>query len=149
MNEAAAVVLFDGQCCFCQSSVQFIIKRDPQARFRFAPLQSDVGKSLAATHGIDAEQLDGLILIEDRNAYQKSAAALRIARRLKWPWPIFSVLRVVPRIVSDWFYDQFAKRRYRWYGRTETCPLPGPEESKRFLNRVDEMNATQLLSEGQ
>lgn len=133
MNEAPAVVLFDGQCCFCQSSVQFIIKRDPAARFRFAPLQSDVGRSLAATHGIDAERLDGLVLIGEGKAYQKSAAALQIARGLKWPWPIFSVLRFVPRMVCDWFYDQFAKRRYRWFGRLSSCPLPNEDDRKRFL----------------
>jgi predicted DCC family thiol-disulfide oxidoreductase YuxK len=133
MSDAPAVVLFDGQCCFCQSSVQFIIKRDPAARFRFAPLQSDVGRSLAATHGIDAERLDGLVLIDEGKAYQKSAAALQIARGLKWPWPIFSVLRFVPRMVRDWFYDQFAKRRYRWFGRLSSCPLPNEDDRKRFL----------------
>jgi len=137
MNEAPAVVLFDGQCGFCQSSVQFVIRRDPNARFQFAPLQSEVGKSQALSHGIDAERLDGLILIEGGKAYEKSSAALRIAGRLKWPWPIFSMLRIIPRPVRDWCYDQFAKRRYRWFGRLDTCPIPNQDWRSRFLNATE------------
>jgi predicted DCC family thiol-disulfide oxidoreductase YuxK len=135
MSNEPAVVLYDGECGFCNASVQFIIKRDPKVRFQFAPLQSTIGKSLAADHGVDPEPLDGLVLVEEGKAYQKSAAALRIARRLTWPWPIFAVLTLVPRIVRDWFYDQFAKRRYAWFGKVDSCRFSTmQDESDRFLS---------------
>ena len=133
MNSETSIVLYDGVCGFCNASVQFIIKRDPKGRFKFAPLQSEIGKSLAGEHGIDASQLDGLVLIEDRKAHQKSSAAWRIARRLTSPWPVFASLRIVPRVVRDWFYDQFAKRRYKWFGKMDECPLPSEADRNRFL----------------
>lgn len=134
MNAEPSIVLYDGVCGFCNSSVQFIIKRDPSKRFKFAPLQSEIGRSLAATHGYDPERIDGLILIEDGKAYWKSSAALRIARRLNWLWPIFMALIIIPRVVRDWFYDQFAKRRYRWFGKLDACPIPSESDRERFVN---------------
>jgi predicted DCC family thiol-disulfide oxidoreductase YuxK len=134
MNAEPSIVLYDGVCGFCNSSVQFIIKRDPSKRFKFAPLQSEIGKSLAATHGYDPEQIDGLILIEDGKAYWKSSAALQIAKRINWPWPVFAALLIVPRVVRDWFYDQFAKRRYRWFGKLDECAVPSEADRARFLD---------------
>ena len=134
MNDEPAVVLYDGVCGFCNASVQFIIKRDPNKRFRFAPLQSDVGRELAAAHGIDAERLDGLVLIENGSASIKSTAALRIARRLRRPWPVVAALFIVPRVIRDWFYDRFAERRYRWFGKIDACASPSPAQRARFLD---------------
>jgi len=133
MNDEQTIVLYDGVCGFCHSSVQFIIKRDPRRRFRFASLQSDVGRSLAEAHGIDASQLEGLILIDASTAYQKSSAALRIARGLNWPWPVFAALLLVPKMIRDWCYDQFAKRRYRWFGKLDACSIPSADVPDRFL----------------
>jgi len=133
MNNGNAVVLYDGVCGFCNSSIRFIIKRDPKAYFRFAPLQSEVARSLAAQHGIDAEKLDGLVLIENGAASIKSSASLRIARRLSWPWPLAAVFLFVPRVIRDWFYDRFAERRYRWFGKFDACPLPAAADLARFL----------------
>jgi predicted DCC family thiol-disulfide oxidoreductase YuxK len=130
MSSSTAVVLYDGVCGFCHSSVQFIIRRDPNRRFVFEPLQSEVGRSLAESHGIDALRLDGLVLIEDGVAYQKSTAALRIARRLRFPWPMLTAFLLVPRPIRDWLYDQFAKRRYRWFGKTDVCQLPAEHTRK-------------------
>jgi predicted DCC family thiol-disulfide oxidoreductase YuxK len=74
------VLLFDGVCNLCNASVQFVIDRDPEARFRFAALQSDVGRSLASGCGIDADALDSLVLVEEGRCYTRSSAALRVAR---------------------------------------------------------------------
>lgn len=133
MNSPSSIVLYDGVCGFCQSSVQFIIRRDPYHHFRFAPLQSEAGRSLAGARGINADKLDGLVLVERDSAYVKSTAALRIARKLKWPWPMFGVFVIVPRIIRDWCYDQFAKRRYRWFGKLDTCQIPATFEAERFI----------------
>ena len=136
MNEDKSIVLYDGVCCFCHASVQFIIKRDPKAHFQFAALQSEVGRTLAGAHGIDSSRLDGLVLIDKGAAYEKSSASLRIARRLSWPWPILFALIVVPRPIRDWFYDRFAKRRYRWFGKMDECPIPDESIRFRFLTEA-------------
>jgi predicted DCC family thiol-disulfide oxidoreductase YuxK len=128
-----AIVLFDGVCNFCNGSVRFIIRRDRRGYFRFAALQSNVGAELEERYGLDPSALDTLVLIEGRGVYTKSAAALRIARRLRWPWVALYALIVVPRRLRDLAYDWFARRRYRWFGRREECMVPSPKMRERFL----------------
>ena len=137
----SAVVLFDGLCNFCDASVQFIIEHDSAGYFKFAPLQSDAGRELAAKYGLkfDPEakhegiSIDSLILIEDGKAYTHSTGALRIARHLDRPWSWAYPLIFVPRPVRDFFYRTFAKYRYRMFGRKTECMIPTPEVRARFL----------------
>lgn len=127
------IILFDGVCNLCNASVRFIVDRDPKGIFRFAPLQSETGKRLLAEYG-EADDLSTLILIEDRKSYTQSSAALRIARRLSGAWPAFSALLIIPRPLRDVIYRFIAVRRYKWFGRTEECRIPTPEERERFLD---------------
>lgn len=128
------VILFDGVCNLCNASVQFILDRDPDARFRFASLQSEEGAALLRSHGGDPEALDSVVLIEDGRVFQHSDAALRIARHLSGAWPALAALRIVPRPLRDAGYRLVARNRYRWFGKEESCRLPTPETRARFLD---------------
>lgn len=133
-EEQFAIVLFDGVCNFCNSSVQFIIDRDPARHFRFAPLQSTVGQSLLRAHGLDPNQLSTMVLVHGGKIYLRSTAALRIARGLRQPWPWLYGLVLFPRFLRDAAYSWFAARRYQWFGKSEACRLPTPEFRSRFLD---------------
>jgi predicted DCC family thiol-disulfide oxidoreductase YuxK len=133
-GDNSPLVLFDGVCNFCNRSVNWIIRRDPRGYFRFAALQSAAGAELQARHGLDPSALDTLVLIERGRPYVKSAAALRILRRLRSPWRVLYALIVVPRSVMDFAYDWFARRRYRWFGKRDECMVPMPEVRERFLS---------------
>ena len=137
-----AVVLFDGVCNLCNGFVQFIIPRDPAAYFRFAALSSEAATRVLSTardardarHARDGGPLmDSIILVEDGGVYVRSTAALRIARRLGFPWFLGYGLVVVPRFIRDAIYDFVARHRLRWFGRRETCMIPGPGIRERFL----------------
>jgi predicted DCC family thiol-disulfide oxidoreductase YuxK len=138
MNADAPVILYDGVCNLCNGTVRFVIRRDRAARFRFAALQSAAGRDLLARLGAAPPDLGSVLLIQDGHVYRKSEAALRIARRLDGAWPMLYALRAVPRSLRDGVYDFIGKRRYRWFGRTETCQVPGPEDRTRFLDRAQE-----------
>lgn len=127
------VVLFDGVCQFCNSSVHFIIDRDSRRRFRFAALQSPVGQTLLSRFGLSQSDFDSLVLIEDERCFLRSTAALRIARRLNGLWPLLYVFIVVPRFLRDGVYSFIAHRRYRWFGKMDACRIPTPELRERFL----------------
>jgi predicted DCC family thiol-disulfide oxidoreductase YuxK len=129
----AAIVLFDGVCNFCNSSVNFIIERDKAGYFKFAPLQSEIGESLITEHGIDPEKTDSIILVEDGAVFTHSTAALRIAKRLSAAWPAFYAAIIVPRPLRDAAYKLFAKHRYRLFGKQDQCMIPTPEVRSRFL----------------
>lgn len=133
MTGDAPILLFDGVCHLCDGAVRFILRRDPRGVFRFAALQSEAGRRLAAEHGVPAEALDTVILIEGGRAYERSEAALRVVRHLRFPWPAMGVFRVIPRGWRDRLYDAVARRRYRWFGRRETCAVPDPAVRDRFL----------------
>ena len=129
----SAIILFDGVCNFCNNSVNFIIERDKEAYFKFAPLQSEIGEKLLEKHGIDKTVTDSVVLIEDGEAYTRTTAALRIARKLSGYWSWLYGFIVVPSVFRDVFYKLFAKYRYKMFGRQEACMMPTPEIRERFL----------------
>lgn len=126
------IVLFDGECNFCDRSVQFIIKRDPNARFMFASLQSEAGEKLLMKYNIP-QQLNSFVLIENSKWYSKSSAALRVCKKLKGLWKVFYLLLVIPKQIRDPFYEVISRNRYKWFGKKKSCKLPPPGIKRRFL----------------
>ncbi len=126
------IILFDGVCNLCNGIVQFIIKHDHADHFRFAALQSEVGRQY-----LKRAQLSGvkntIVLIEKEQGYVKSTAALRIFRALKgYRW--MSILLLIPRRIRDFGYDWIAHNRYKWFGRKDSCMLPTAELKAKFLD---------------
>jgi predicted DCC family thiol-disulfide oxidoreductase YuxK len=129
------VVMFDGVCNLCNGAVRFVIDRDPAGVFRFAALQSDAGRALLARLGVQLAPGDPetIVLVEGGRVYERSDAAVRIARRLAGPWRLFALLAIVPRRLRDAVYRFVARHRYRWFGRTAECRVPTPALRARFL----------------
>lgn len=129
------LVLFDGVCNFCNTSVRFIIKRDKNDLFRFASLQSELGKQMTKERGINTEKIDSIILIDIGNAYYfKSTAALEIAKKLSGLWPLMGLFLYIPESIRDFVYDSIARKRYVWFGKKEECPLPTPQERDKIIS---------------
>ncbi len=129
----AAIILVDGVCNLCDRWVQFVIHRDRQARFRFAPLQSAVGEQLLRQHDMPVGELKSIVLVDGDRTFAESTAILRILRGLRFPWPLAAGLLLVPAILRDPFYRFVAKRRYRWFGKKECLVMPTDERAERFL----------------
>ncbi len=129
----APVILFDGVCNLCEGFVQWVIRRDPDAIFRFAPLQSEVGADLLAGCDLRGDPLEGIVLVEDGGCYRKSEAVIRVAVRLGWPYRLLEPLLIVPQAPRNFVYDFVANRRYGWFGRKEACMRPSEDIRDRFL----------------
>lgn len=127
------VILFDGICNFCNSSINFVMDRDKDDRFRFAALQSDSGVELQRKLGIDPEKIDSVVLVQGKMHYHKSTAALRIAKIMGFPYNLLYILIIVPPFIRNIFYDIIAHYRYKWFGKKEACRIPTPEERAKFL----------------
>lgn len=129
------IILFDGVCDLCTSTVQFIIKRDPQAKFKFTSLQGDAGKRYLKEYSLD-DELNSLVFIDSRKniVYTKSTAALLICRELSGPVRFLYPLILVPRPLRDFVYRIIANNRYKWFGKKEECLLPSPELNDRFIH---------------
>lgn len=134
----APIVLFDGVCNLCNSSINWIIDRDPRARLRFAALQSAATQRLRQDYELPAE-LSTVCLIHKGRVHTRTSAALRIAAMLKAPWPLLSIFLIVPKFLRDPFYNLVAHYRYRWFGKQEACRMPTPELQARFLPGANEL----------
>jgi predicted DCC family thiol-disulfide oxidoreductase YuxK len=129
------IVLFDGVCNLCNGSVQFVIKRDPKGIFKFASLQSQYASALLTQIGLDASKLYSIIVVTNNKVYQRSDAALKVASRLPGMWPMMGVFKVVPRFIRDAVYNFIASRRYKYFGKRDSCMLPEPGVKDRFLDQ--------------
>ena len=133
MPSPGGIVLFDGTCAFCERSVKFIARRDPQKYFRFGASQTPQAREILARHGFTRESARSLVLIEDGQVYLRSTASLRIARRLRWPWSMAGALLIVPRPLRDAAYRVVAAIRHRIAGTSNACEIPPPEIRERMI----------------
>ena len=128
------LILFDGVCNLCNSTVQYVIKHDKSDIFFFTPLQSNTGKQLIETHNIDTQKVDSILLYtSEKGIDYKSTAALKIANNLGFPKNLINIFFIVPPFIRNWVYDCIAKNRYKWYGKKDTCMVPTPELKSKFL----------------
>lgn len=128
----SSIVLFDGVCNFCNGAVNFIIRHDRDGKFKFAPLQSTIGEEMRIDFGV-GDDVDSIVLIENRKAFTHSDAALRITRGLGGIWSMGYVFIIVPKLIRDWFYRLFASYRYSFFGKKDVCMVPTPDVRSRFL----------------
>ncbi len=131
------ILLYDGVCGFCNSTVQLIITHDKKKTMRFAAIQSKFARSVFERHPF-LQKIDSLILVEESNTpeekiYVRSTGALIVARYLGGWWNLFLIGNIVPRILQDWMYDTFATYRYRLFGKYDSCLLPPQEVRSRFI----------------
>lgn len=127
------IILFDGECNFCDSSVQFIIKRDSKSKFKFTSLQGECGRKLLNENQIPSD-INSFLLIKNNKIYDKSTAALLVAKELNGFWKLASIFFIIPSPIRDFFYNIVAKNRYKWFGKKEVCTIPSPEMRRRFLD---------------
>jgi predicted DCC family thiol-disulfide oxidoreductase YuxK len=128
------LVLFDGRCGLCSRWVDFVLARDRKAVFRFAPLQSTLGKAILARHQLPAGDGESIILVSGTRVACYSTATLEILRRLPWPWPLFYGFILIPPPLRNTVYDFVARRRFRWFGQLDTCRVLALAERARFVD---------------
>jgi len=135
--EKQPILLFDGECGFCNHSVKFFLDRErkPNGRgvMHFAPLNAPTGHKLRDYFEVDPS-IDSIILIRSHGAYIKSCAALRMTLYMRGLWPLLAVFLIIPPFLRNPIYDLVARNRMRFFGRVEQCALLKGEEQARFFN---------------
>jgi predicted DCC family thiol-disulfide oxidoreductase YuxK len=129
-----AIILFDGVCNFCNSSINFVIRHDKKKYFKFATLQSSFAKELLQELETLAPPMDSLVLIENNKLFKRSTAVLNIAKKLDGAYFFLSVFFILPRFIRDHVYFFVAKKRYKWFGKKEACMIPTEEVKERFIS---------------
>jgi predicted DCC family thiol-disulfide oxidoreductase YuxK len=127
------IILFDGVCNFCNSSVNFAMDRDPSMKFKFASLQSEQGQFYLKKFNLPVDQMNSLVLVTEERYWMRSDAVLEIARNLKGLWPALYFFKIIPGFIRNPIYDLIARNRYKWFGKREACRLPTAADKARFL----------------
>lgn len=133
MTEDKKLILFDGVCNLCNSSVNFIIDRDSNDTFRFASLQSAKGQEVMKQFGLPDGEYNSFLLLDNGKLYMRSTAALKVAKYLPGVWKLLYVFIIVPKFIRDFVYNVIAKYRYKWFGKAESCRVPTPESKAKFV----------------
>jgi predicted DCC family thiol-disulfide oxidoreductase YuxK len=127
------LILFDGVCNFCNTAVQMVIEIDRQKIFKFAPIQSELGQQLYHQHGLDASDIQTLMLVDGDKVWTKSDAVLEVLSRLDGGWQLFGGFKAMPKPLRDWAYSEFARQRFVLFGRRDACMVPTSALRERFI----------------
>ena len=131
--ENKKIVLFDGVCNLCSSSVQFILKKDKKDQFLFGSLQGEAGQQYLKQFNLPEDTFNSFMLVEDKTLYTRSTAALRMLKHLGGGWSLLYAFIIVPKFIRDAVYNLVAKNRYKWFGKKDACWIPTPALKAKFL----------------
>jgi predicted DCC family thiol-disulfide oxidoreductase YuxK len=127
------IILFDGVCNFCNSAVNFVLRKNSKSNILFAALQSEAGQKLLQQYNLPMDDMESFVFIEAGTAYKQSTAGLKVCRHLRRLWPLCYSLIIVPKFIRDGIYNWIARNRYKWFGVRQQCMIPSPEVKARFL----------------
>jgi predicted DCC family thiol-disulfide oxidoreductase YuxK len=133
LEARSGLIVFDGVCVLCNGFVQFVLRHDKAAQFRFLIAQSEKGEALYAEMGLKHGDYDTNLVFIDGRLFVKLDAFLAVMNRLSWPWRLVWPLKYLPRRVKDWIYDRIARNRYRLFGKRESCMAPEASVKARFV----------------
>ena len=131
-SNSAPIWLYDGVCVLCSGGVRYTLRHERDHEIRFVAIQSQEGRALAQDHGIDPDEPDSFLFIENGRALAKSDGVLALTRHLNGPARLLLLGKALPKRWRDWLYDRVARNRYRLFGEKDTCEIPAPATRHRF-----------------
>jgi len=127
------IVIFDGDCNLCNSTVNFIIKHDKKNLFRFTTLQSESGSSILKHFGLKEKEFDTVVLLFNGTVYLRSEAVILILKMLGFPWSMMGIFGILSKKKLDYIYVIISTNRYSWFGKRDTCIIPNESVKSRFI----------------
>ena len=124
------IIFYDDNCVLCNHSIQFLIKKDLQNLFVFAPLQGKLAKK--SIDLIYIKKLDSFVVLSNGNSYVKGKAVKFIIQNLKtlsfYKWVLF-----IPNSILDLVYSFIGKIRYKVFGKSKNCLYLNKKIKNRFI----------------
>lgn len=129
----APIYLFDGHCALCSRAVRYVLRHETTPDMRFVAILSEEGRALAKANDIDPEEPESFLIIQGDDVLRSSDAIIALGRYVGGIHKIAIIGKILPRPIRDWLYGLIAKNRYKFFGRTEACYVPTPENRDRFV----------------
>lgn len=124
------IIVFDGYCVLCSSTVTFLTRIDKEKKFLFTTFDSQTWRNLSVPL---SPETDSIVLLMDSEVYIQSEAIIRIIYELGFPWSLLRVIRFIPFKIREKVYRLIAKKRYKLFGRRDTCSIPDAVVTNRQL----------------
>lgn len=132
LSFTSPILFYDGECYLCNGFVNWLIKRDKNGSFLFAPLQQTTGKELREKLKM-SQDISTVVLFAEGEYFYKSSVSFQIAKRLGLPYSLLGIFSFLPIAFRDKVYDWVANNRYHWFGKAEACIVPSEDVNKRFI----------------
>ena len=126
------IIFYDGDCGFCNKTVQFVLNHEKNSEIHFCALQSEYAKTFFQGLGIHEIDLSTFYFWDGKKLTNKSTAALKVLNYLRFPYRLGKIGWICPRFIRDGIYNMIAKRRMRL--APGFCALPTPVQAVRFLS---------------
>lgn len=123
----------DGTCALCSFGARAIDRLDKTGKIRICPIQTDRGRQMLAAHGLDPEDPDSWLFVDETGTYEGFDGMIRVGVRSGGPGRLLLVLRIVPPPVRRWLYRRIARNRYALFGRADLCAMPGESLRARLI----------------
>jgi len=124
------ILVYDGDCGICSSSVRYLLKNSKDRLLQAIPLQSEKGRQILADAGLDAEKVDSLVYFNEKGFHRKSDAVLELTKKMHGLFPYLNYLRFIPRRIRNSVYDFIARNRHRFDGLLSGCEVPFQNTNK-------------------
>lgn len=131
-SEKATIILFDGECNFCNSTVNFIIKNEQGSSLFFSSLQSKAGQKILKDNRLPADN-KSILFLADGVVHQRSEAVLNILAKMRRPYYYLVVFKILPLWFRDFIYNVVAKHRKSIVTKKVSCEIPSPQVLDKFL----------------
>ncbi len=131
MKKEIPIVFYDGDCGFCNKSVQFILKNEKNLDLHFAALQSEFSQDFFESNKFPKPDLSTFYYWDGSELFSKSTAALHLLDQLKSQFQFLKIGYIFPKLMRDKMYDFVAKRRHKI--SNGFCVIPSSENRKRFI----------------
>lgn len=128
------IILFDGFCVLCNSSVHWLLRHDNRELFMFAPLQSRAGNELSLQYNLPDKIETVIMITPEGETITHSDVMLEAFKLLGGGYKMLSWFSWIPKGFRDGVYRIIARYRYRWFGKKDACMIPDPKWRARFLD---------------
>ncbi|ATA90226.1 thiol-disulfide oxidoreductase [Capnocytophaga stomatis] len=125
------ILIFDGDCIFCNRVAYFLAKTDKKDFFRFVSSTSEKGKQIIKENNLQ-EMIDKTVIVRVGERFFFKSQAMYYFLKISKTFPFFRFLIwIFPTFLADFFYDIIARNRKKII--KSECPIPEPEIRKKFL----------------
>lgn len=103
-------IIYDDKCRFCTNFSEWCINKN--SKFNILPVRSKEARQILRDKGIQFIDLQTIYFIDENKVFNRSKAIFNIFKNFSFPYYFISFGMVLPKPITDYFYNIVAKNRY-------------------------------------